>query len=207
MNREAEEAAARNAAEVPLWRKAERMRLIAERLATPAETRSAMAAEIARRLDGLIGDPAGRTVGVYWPFRGEPDLRPWMEAIARRGARLALPVVIRKGAPLVFRSWAPGEKLEKGVWNIPVPAGGDDVEPDVVVSPLVGFDALGYRLGYGGGFYDRTLPTLGCGPTPGLELTAIGLAFEAQRVPALPREANDVRLEVIVTEAGVHHFP
>ena len=140
-------------ADVSRWRKAERERLIAARLALSADTRAGHAARIAERLDAEIGRIDGRTVGIYWPFRGEPDLRGWASTVTERGGALALPVVVAKGAPLVFRSWKQGDRLEKGVWNIPVPADGEEVFPDVVVSPVVGFDGQSYRLGYGGGFF------------------------------------------------------
>lgn len=118
-------------ADVIRWRKAERERLIAVRLATSADDRAAWAAEIAKGLDRVIGDVTGLIVNVYWPFRGEPDLRAWMKQVTARGGRCALPVVVEKGQPLIFRCWADGEPLERGVWNIPIPAAGPSVVPDV----------------------------------------------------------------------------
>src|SRR4051794_7350251 len=106
------------------WRKAERERLIAERLAMPADDRRDAAARIAARLDTLLPDLAGRTVSLYWPLRGEPDLRDWLGTVTDRGARCALPLVLEKHAPMVFRTWQPGEPLVRGFWNIPVPTGG-----------------------------------------------------------------------------------
>ena len=156
--------------DVARWRKAERVRLIAARLALPNETRVAMAADVAARLDPLVPDSG--TVGVYWPFRGEFDLRPWMAAATARGVTVALPVVVEKARPLVFRRWRPGCAMTRGVWNIPIPAESEpQVTPDVVISPVVGVDPDKFRLGYGGGFYDRTLAgfvkkplTIGIGP-------------------------------------------
>ncbi len=141
---------------VTAWRKVQRERLIAERLALPASVRAEGAERIARALDTLIGDPDGRVVSAYWPFRGEPDLRPWPAALQARGARTALPVVVASRAPLIFRNWRQGDRLAPGVWNIPIPADGELVVPDIVIAPLVGFDPDLYRLGYGGGFFDRT---------------------------------------------------
>ena len=109
-------------AEVMAWRKETRARLIAARRALPAAARRADDALIAARLDALIGDVAGRIVSLYWPFRAEPDLRGWGAELMARGARLALPVVLERGRPLIFRAWAPGEALEPGIWNIPVPS-------------------------------------------------------------------------------------
>jgi 5-formyltetrahydrofolate cyclo-ligase len=107
-----------------------------------------------------IGDLSGRIVSGYWPFRGEPDLREWLERLEARGAQCALPVVVEARAPLVFRIWKRGEKLERGVWDIPVPAAGEEVCPDVVIAPIVGYDRDAYRLGYGGGYFDRTLAAI-----------------------------------------------
>ncbi|TIL70235.1 MAG: 5-formyltetrahydrofolate cyclo-ligase [Mesorhizobium sp.] len=126
--------------DVRRWRKAERERLIAARLAVSADARAAMSTRIAVGLDALIGDIGGRMVSLYWPFRGEPDLRSWMASINERGGRTALPVVVQMGQPLVFRAYRPGDRLEKGVWNIPIPAEGDPVLPDIVISPIVGID-------------------------------------------------------------------
>ena len=122
------------------WRKAERERLIAERLAVDAEVRKARSERIATGLDRAMGRVSGRIVSAYWPFRGEPDLRNWMIKVIERGGRIALPVVIKKGWPLEFRIWSPGDPLERGVWNILVPAHGPSVQPNLVIAPLVGFD-------------------------------------------------------------------
>lgn len=103
------------------WRKAERKRLIDERLAIDAEERNARSLRIASVLDLAVGRVSGRIVSGYWPFRGEPDLRNWAIKVIERGGRIALPVVIKKGWPLEFRIWGPGDPLERGVWNILVP--------------------------------------------------------------------------------------
>ncbi|WP_156459784.1 MULTISPECIES: 5-formyltetrahydrofolate cyclo-ligase [unclassified Mesorhizobium] len=174
------------------WRKAERDRLIAARLAIPADARAAMSARIAARLDAAIGDVAGRMVSFYWPFRGEPDLRPWVETVNARGGRTALPIVVEKGRPLIFRAWKQGEKLDKGVWNIPIPAQGDPVLPDVVIAPVVGIDPDKYRLGYGGGFFDRTLASMPRKPL------VIGVGYEMQRIPTIYPQAHDVPMGEVV---------
>lgn len=176
------------------WRKAERARLIEARLAIPADIRARAAARIAERLDGEAQHLDGSTVGIYWPFRGEPDLREWAASAIARGARIALPVVVAKGQPLVFRSWAPGEKLEKGVWNIPIPAGGEQVLPDLVIAPLVGFDEAGYRLGYGGGFYDRTLAAMPARPQ------TIGVGFGFARLATIFPQWHDIPMDSLVVE-------
>jgi 5-formyltetrahydrofolate cyclo-ligase len=182
--------------EVRRWRKAERERLIAARLAIPASLRTEMSEQIAARLDAAIGDPAGRLVSLYWPFRGEPDMRPWMERIAARGGRTALPVVVEKGQPLEFRAWRAGEPLEKGVWNIPIPVAGPAVFPDIVIAPVVGFDPGNYRLGYGGGFFDRTLASLPRKPL------VIGIGYAMQAIPTIHPQPHDIPMDMIVTEDG-----
>ena len=142
-----------------------------------------------------VPDLARRHVGFYWPFKGEYDPRPLARALHREGARLALPVVATKGRPLIFRAWRPGTRMMPGVWNIPIPAEGEEVTPDTLLVPLVGFDARGYRLGYGGGYYDRTLATMA--PRP----LAIGIGFEIGRLATIHPQPHDVRMDLTVTEA------
>lgn len=183
--------------DVARWRKAERDRLIAARLAIPAATRTSFAEMIAAGLDAVIGDVAGKTVSLYWPFRGEPDLRPWLTSIVGRGGRTALPVVVEKARPLVFRAYRPGDPLEKGVWNIPIPVRDEPVIPDVVIAPVVGFDPKRYRLGYGGGFFDRTLASLPRKPL------VIGIGYDIQAISTIYAQPHDIPMDRIVTETGV----
>ena len=182
--------------DVRRWRKAERERLIAARLAVSADARTVMSQRIAQGLDAIVGEIAGRMVSLYWPFRGEPDLRPWMASVNARGGRTALPVVIEKGQPLIFRPYAPGDRLEKGVWNIPIPAEGDPVLPDIVISPIVGIDPQNYRLGYGGGFFDRTLAAMQFNPL------VIGVGYELQRIATIYPQPHDIPMDRLVTEAS-----
>ena len=182
--------------EIARWRKAERARLIEARLALPADVRAAMSERIAEGIDAIIGDVAGRTVSLYWPFRGEPDLRGWMNSLAARGGVAALPIVVAKGEPLIFRAYKQGDRLEKGVWNIPIPAEGEPVLPDIVISPIVGIDPQNYRLGYGGGFFDRTLATMPRKPL------VIGIGYELQRIATIYPQSHDSPMDRIVTEAG-----
>jgi 5,10-methenyltetrahydrofolate synthetase len=179
--------------DIARWRKAERERLIAARLAIPADTRAVLSARIAERLDAIVGDVAGRVVSLYWPFRGEPDLRPWMAEIVARDGTPALPVVVEKARPLVFRAYRPGDRLEKGVWNIPVPAEGPPVVPAIVIAPLVGVDPENYRLGYGGGFFDRTLAALPEKPL------VIGVGYAMQRIATIHPQPHDIPMDRIVT--------
>ncbi|MEC9434540.1 MAG: 5-formyltetrahydrofolate cyclo-ligase [Pseudomonadota bacterium] len=139
--------------------------------------------------------PAG-PVAVYLPIRTEIDPRPAMALLAGEGVALCVPVVQGAGLPLRFLAWTPATPLVAGAFGAQVPEGEAWVRPALVVAPLVAFDAGRMRLGYGGGFYDRTLEELG--PVP-----AIGFAFAAQRSDApLPREATDRPLSAVVTEAG-----
>ena len=122
-------------ADVARWRKAERQRLIDRRMALAPQEREIRSQRIAAGLDRAIGAPGDRTISIYWPFRGEHDLRKWANSVIARGGRIALPVVVQKGHPLEFRHWAPGDPMERGVWNILVPARGPAVLPDVVIAP------------------------------------------------------------------------
>ncbi len=182
--------------DVSRWRISQRKRLITARLAMSAAQRADMAAQICHALDSRV-DPSGHPViGVYWPFRGELDLRSWMKSISQRGAKIALPVVIEKNKPLIFRAWHPGCRMERGVWNIPVPSQDKRLIPDIVISPLVGWSCDGYRLGNGGGYYDRTLADLN--PRP----LTIGVGVEAARLQTIFPQPHDIPLDVILTEAG-----
>lgn len=181
-------------ADVARWRKAERQQLIAKRLAVDIEERKINSERIASRLDVTIGKVSGRVVSTYWPFRGEPDLRNWAIKVIERGGRIALPVVIRKGWPLEFRAWRPGDPLERGVWNILVPSRGPPVLPNIVVAPVVGFDGANYRLGYGGGFFDRTLAAMPKRPF------VVGVGYTGSRIPTIYPQPHDIPMDVIVTD-------
>lgn len=181
------------ARDVARWRKIERERLIAARLAKSPEARNESASLIVRDLDTIVPEMSSTVISLYWPFRGEPDLRPWMAAACARGLRVALPIVIAKAQPLEFREWIPGARMERGVWNIPYPADGDVVTPTVVIAPLVGFDPEGYRLGYGGGFFDRTLAAL-----PAMPMT-IGVGYSIGAIPTIFPQWHDLPMTWIVT--------
>jgi 5,10-methenyltetrahydrofolate synthetase len=183
-------------AEVMAWRREARARLIAARRARDPAERRADDARIAAALDGLVGPVAGLTVSLYWPFRAEPDLRGWAAGVAARGGRLALPVVLERERPLIFRAWSPGERLVPGVWNIPVPERDERLVPDVVIAPVVGFDAAGYRLGYGGGYFDRTLAALA-------GRSAFGVGYALAALPTIHPLPHDVPFDAIVTPEGV----
>ncbi len=180
--------------DVMRWRKAERQRLIDARLAIPAAERSEMANRIAEGLDDVIGEPGGRIASLYWPFRGEPDLRGWAARFIGRGGRIALPFVVEKARPLEFRQWQPGDRLARGVWNIPYPEDGEPVVPDIAIAPLVGWDPKLYRLGYGGGYFDRTLASIA--PKP----QAVGVGYSFSALPTIYPFDHDIAMDAIVTE-------
>jgi len=180
--------------EVRAWRKAKRPELIAERLAVPREERARRDAAITARIEEAVPELAGKCVGFYWPFKGEYDPRPLVQSLHGRGARLALPVVVEKARPMRFREWWPHMRMVPGIWNIPVPDEGEWVQPEALLVPLLGFDGRGYRLGYGGGYYDRTLAAMPEKPL------AIGIGFEQSRLPTIHPQPHDVPMDLIITE-------
>jgi 5-formyltetrahydrofolate cyclo-ligase len=183
-------------AEVKAWRRGERERLIALRQALPAEERRRWGTQIEAQLRDLLAERPG-ILGVYWPFRAEFDPRPLIDRAVVEGRTVALPVVVDKKGPLEYRTWRPGEPLVDGVWNIPVPEKREIVTPAIVLAPLVGFDEACYRLGYGGGYFDRTLAVL----AP--RAFAIGIGFEVQLLETIYPQSFDVPMDLIVTEAGI----
>lgn len=180
------------ATDVARWRKSERERLIAARLAVTNDERVAIARKVADLLDGFVTAYSCPVIGLYWPFRGELDLRDWMVSQCGRGARVALPVVVAKGQALQFREWRPGCQMERGIWNIPIPADDCELPPSIVVSPVVGADRAGYRLGYGGGFYDRTLAAM-----PEKPLT-IGVGHPVAEVGTIFPQPHDVPMDWMI---------
>ena len=182
--------------DVKLWRGGERERLLAQRQGLPAVDRQHWGERIDTELRRLLGERLG-LLGIYWPFRAEFDPRPLVDWAVAAGRTVALPVVVDKKGPLEYRSWRPGEALVDGVWNIPVPEKREVVTPAVVLAPLVGFDPACYRLGYGGGYFDRTLAALR--PRP----LAIGIGFAVQELETIYPQPFDVPMDFIVTEAGL----
>ncbi len=186
-------------AEIGQWRKAQRAELVARRVAATPVQRRQWNAAITRHLIEQFPVLQGMLVGLYWPFKGEFDPRAAIRHLRKFGTRAALPVVVQKAGPLQFREWWPGAQMTTGAFNLPVPDGTEVVRSDALLIPLVGFDSQGYRLGYGGGYFDRTLAA--SRPQP----LKIGLAFELSRIPTIQPQRHDVPMDFIVTEAGVHH--
>ncbi|MBV9827532.1 MAG: 5-formyltetrahydrofolate cyclo-ligase [Alphaproteobacteria bacterium] len=179
------------------WRKTERERLIDARMAAAPAMRRIWSEAIATRLRDVLAAETG-ILGVYWPFRAEFDPRPLIDWAIATGRGIALPVVVDKKGPLEYRAWKPGEPLVDGVWNIPVPEKREVVLPAAVLAPVVGFDRQCYRLGYGGGYFDRTLAALS--PRP----RAIGVGFELQAIDTIHPQEFDIPMSLIVTEAATH---
>ncbi|CCD29790.1 5-formyltetrahydrofolate cyclo-ligase [Candidatus Glomeribacter gigasporarum BEG34] len=155
-------------------------------------------AALSARLAQLLIEYAPRCAAFYWPVAGEFDARAviqhWLQQASERSA--ALPAVSSVHAPLSFYRWTPASKMKKGRFQIPAPADGMPAYPDLLLIPCLGFDAARIRLGYGGGYYDRTLAALQ--PRP----VAVGISYECGRVKQLPREAHDIPLDVILSECA-----
>ena len=171
--------------------------------------RAQLAAQVggfSERIAGFAAElpiPAGSPIASFCALRDEADPQALALALAQSGNTLALPCVVGRARPLVFRRWQPGDALVPGVMGIAEPEpSAPVVSPQALLVPLLAFDAAGYRLGYGGGYYDRTLGSFRArGP-----VLAIGIAYAGQEVPRLPADAHDERLDMVVTEGGVRRF-
>jgi 5-formyltetrahydrofolate cyclo-ligase len=163
-----------------------------------AARKPARGVALKRQLRAALTRYAPACVGFYWPLNGEFDAREaiaeWLASDAKHQA--ALPVIAAIGSPLAFHGWTPEMAMKTGHHRIPEPDSGRVVIPDLLLIPCVGFDEDGYRLGYGGGYYDRTLATWPGAAKP----VTVGIAYEACRTGALPREAHDIPLDAIVTD-------
>jgi 5-formyltetrahydrofolate cyclo-ligase len=180
------------------WRKSTRAELIERRLAMEARERRALGERAKANLAANVDLRKWPVLGIYWPFRGEIDVRDIATRHLEDGGCVALPVVVVKSAPLEFRRWQPGMKMIRGVWNIPVPADENLVQPDALLVPLVGFERTGYRLGYGGGYYDRTLAA--SSPRP----FCIGLGYERCGLATIHPQPHDIPMDLIVTDESVY---
>jgi 5-formyltetrahydrofolate cyclo-ligase len=182
------------AADKSSWRQA----LIKRRATLPADMAARDSLLAARRLLArvdLSGDPV---VSAFWSLEGEIDTRPVLQALQALGIVTALPRMQGRGRPLVFHRWAPGDPLQPGPFQVMQPSpDAPHVIPAIMLTPLLAFDAAGYRLGWGGGFYDRTIAEQRARGGP---LQVVGYAFACQEVEQVPREPFDQRLDLVVTE-------
>jgi 5-formyltetrahydrofolate cyclo-ligase len=178
-------------------KRAVRERIIALRDALPRRQREAAGVAVRRLFHAHVAPAAGSTVSAFWPSKGEIDVLPLLRDLHDRGHRCALPVVVARRTPLVFRRWTPETELVPGNFGIPVPPETAEIaEPELLLVPLLGFDRAGHRLGWGGGFYDRTLAKL----RADRRVTAVGVAFAAQEVDRVPHGPDDQPLDWVITE-------
>jgi 5-formyltetrahydrofolate cyclo-ligase len=184
-------------AELSSWRKTKRQALLDGRETMPAADHRQKSLCILDALSTQFKHRCTGLVGFYWPFCGEINVRPFIELLLKNGGSAALPVVVAKQQPLQFRIWKPGILLTRGVYNIPHPREGEAVQPDVLIVPLVGFDPACYRLGYGGGFYDRTLSAAK------KKTLTIGVGFEMARLETIRPQSYDIPMDFIVTESHI----
>lgn len=171
-----------------------RRSLLADRQAIPSEVRKQWDAQIASQLINWWESHRLQTLGIYWPIRGEPDLGDAYKELASRGVQLALPVVVSKDAPLRFAEWKPGDAMLQDAFGVAIPANGIEVIPAALLIPCVGFNKLYFRLGYGGGFYDRTLAL---SPRP----LTVGVGY-SQGFAAFDADSHDVALDAVITETS-----
>jgi 5,10-methenyltetrahydrofolate synthetase len=183
--------------EIRLWRRQQRERLLAERVAAPVALRLEQGAMAKQNLLGAVDVGAHKAIGIYWPLRAEMDVRDIASTHVQAGGIAALPVVVERNAAVEFWRWEPGMKMGKGIWDIPIPAERELVHPSLLIVPLVGFDAGSYRLGYGGGYYDRTIAA--AAPRP----LCVGLGFSSAALPGIFPQPHDIPMHMIVTERGI----
>lgn len=184
--------------DINAWRKAQREQWIAWRVAVPEAQRSAWGERMTALLRALLPAPQKAVIGFCWPFKAEFDARFAVHHWRGQGAVAALPEVTGKGQPLRFSQWWPGAPMRRGVYDIPVPDATPVVLPDIAIVPMNACDDRGYRLGYGGGYFDRTLAALE------RRVVAIGVTYDACRVPDIFPQTHDIAMDFIVTEAGVY---
>src|SRR4051794_24137563 len=180
------------------WRKTQRERLISERVGVTREVLDAWRRQIDRHLEVSFPGLGNCRVALCWPIKGEYDARHLAKTLRARGALTALPVVVAPKTPLLFREWHPGTELAVGPLDIPYPKNSAAVLPDAVLLPMNGWDAAGYRLGYGAGFFDRTLASMAKRPI------VIGVTYELARLETIHPQAWDIPMDFVVTERGVY---
>ena len=186
-------------AELMAWRKNLRRELLARRNAVPAEQIHAWRLSMDRHLEYGFPGLARGVVAFCWPIQNEYDARHLIHRLRQQGAIAALPVVVAPKAPLIFREWHAGVELEVGKLDIPYPKASAELVPNTVLLPMNGFDRQGYRLGYGGGFFDRTLDSLSDSKP-----LVIGVSFELAAIATIQPQPWDIPMDYVVTERGVY---
>src|SRR5689334_16466236 len=184
--------------ELKRWRKAERERLIAARMAVPGAVLEDWRLRMDRTLERSFPGLARCRLAFCWPIKGEYDARHLARTLRTLGSLTALPVVVAPKTPLAFREWHPGVRLVNGPLDIPYPADSPEIVPDVVLLPMNGWDRMGYRLGYGAGFFDRTLAAAEKKPV------VIGVSYELARLESIHPQPWDIPMDYVVTEAGLY---
>jgi len=179
--------------DVTRWRKAERQRLYRMRETLTDAQRERAGNTLAAALDELLAERDITCVSAYWPIRHEPDLRAWMRQTAMSGLQFALPVIEAEGEPLKFARWRPGDSMRRGRWGIAEPAAFEWLLPELLIVPLLGVDENRFRLGNGGGYYDRTLAA--ASPRP----LAVGVGYHHARIDTIYPLPHDIPLDLIVT--------
>ena len=173
-----------------------RRQLLQTRQSTPLATRQAWDQRIAEQVYARVLAMNCQRLAIFWPIKGEPDLQACYQALHDRGVQLALPLVVGKGQPLRFIPWAPGDAMELDDWGIPIPQLRDqELAVDTLLIPCVGFNAERYRLGYGGGYYDRSLAQMP-------QANTIGVAYQQAQI-SFAHESYDIAMQCIVTETGL----
>ncbi len=162
---------------------------------------------LADRFVERFGDAPAEWLSGYWPIRTEIDPRALLQRLHDAGVSIGLPVVVGPAAPLVFRRWQPESTLDDDPFGIPSPTGeAAEIRPEILLIPLLAFDRSGFRLGYGGGFYDRTLQRLRQTSAEHGPVRTIGVAYADQEVDRVPRGANDQPIDAVLTERGLFEF-
>ncbi len=180
--------------EIRAWRKRTRAKLIAERLGWTVRDRNAKGEQAKRKLLQQVELDRYPVLGIYWPMRGEIDVRDIARQHIAAGRQIGVPVVVERHAPVEFWQWKPGMRMQKGLWDIPIPRERHVLVPNALIVPLVGCDAHKYRLGYGGGYYDRTLAA--AVPRP----FCVGLGYAEASLPTIHPQPHDIPMDEIVTD-------
>jgi 5-formyltetrahydrofolate cyclo-ligase len=180
--------------EIKAWRKLRRRERIMQRLGREPSERRRLDRIIVCRLIACLERSSYPVLGIYSPIRGEVDVREIAHRHIAAGGQVALPVVVKKAAPVEFWRWSPDMRMQQGLWNIPIPWEREVVNPEALLIPMVGFDRARYRLGYGGGYYDRTLAAAATRPH------TIGVAYADSELPTIQPQSHDIPMKLIVTD-------